>query len=256
MSTLQTLTEMSRNLGRPENDYVILGEGNTSARVDDDTFYVKASGFNLASIEAEGFVKVRFDAALAILDETGLSDGEVKNRLLAATVDNPAQRWPSVETTFHAVCLTVGQAAFVGHTHPTAVNAILCSQQAEAAVAGRLFPDEIVVCGAAPAFVPYVDPGTPLALEIRAALFRHADAYGELPKVILMQNHGMIALGQSAGEVERITAMYVKTARVIAGTFAMGGPRFMTPENVARIHARPDEHYRQRILEQMAKRQD
>ena len=256
MSTLQTLTEMSRNLGRPENDYVILGEGNTSARVDDDTFYVKASGFNLASIGEEGFVKVRFDAALAILDATGVSDAEVKNRLLAATVDNPAQRWPSVETTFHAVCLTVGQAAFVGHTHPTAVNAILCSQQAEAAVAGRLFPDEIVVCGAAPAFVPYVDPGTPLALEIRAALFRHANAYGELPKVILMQNHGMIALGQSAGEVERITAMYVKTARVIAGTFAMGGPRFMTPENVARIHARPDEHYRQRILEQMAKRQD
>ena len=256
MSTLQTLTEMSRNLGRPENDYVILGEGNTSARVDDDTFYVKASGFNLASIGEEGFVKVRFDAALAILDATGVSDGEVKNRLLAATVDNPAQRWPSVETTFHAVCLTVGQAKFVGHTHPTAVNAILCAQQAEAAIAGRLFPDEIVVCGAAPAFVPYVDPGQPLAREIRGALFRHADAYGELPKVILMQNHGMIALGQSAGEVERITAMYVKTARVIAGTFAMGGPRFMTPENVARIHARPDEHYRQRILEQMGKQQD
>ena len=256
MSTLQTLTEMSRNLGRPEHDYVILGEGNTSARVDDDTFYVKASGFNLASIGEEGFVKVRFDAALAILDATGVSDGEVKNRLLAATVDNPAQRWPSVETTFHAVCLTVGQAKFVGHTHPTAVNAILCAQQAEAAIAGRLFPDEIVVCGAAPAFVPYVDPGQPLAREIRGALFRHADAYGELPKVILMQNHGMIALGQSAGEVERITAMYVKTARVIAGTFAMGGPRFMTPENVARIHARPDEHYRQRILEQMGKQQD
>ena len=101
--------------------------------------------------------------------------------------------------------------------------------------------------------MPYVDPGNPLALAIRDALFRHADTYGERPKVILLQNHGMIALGQSAGEVERITAMYVKTARVILGAYALGGPNFMTPANVERIHGRPDEHYRQRILEQMGK---
>ena len=29
---------MSNNLGDPVNDYVILGEGNTSAKIDDDTF--------------------------------------------------------------------------------------------------------------------------------------------------------------------------------------------------------------------------
>lgn len=248
---LTTLTTMSRNLGRPENDYVILGEGNTSARLDDETFYVKASGTNLASIDEDGFVRVRFDAALAMLDDDQLSDQEIKQKLLDATVDNPDQRWPSVETTFHAVCLTVGGAAFVGHTHPTAVNAILCSQQAEEAVAGRLFPDEIVVCGAAPAFVPYVDPGQPLAVAVRQALFDHAEQTGELPKVILMQNHGMIALGKTAGEVERITAMYVKTARVLAGSYALGGPRFMSRDNVERIHSRPDEHYRQRMLERM-----
>jgi hypothetical protein len=42
--------------------------------------------------------------------------------------------------------------------------------------------------------------------------------------------------------------MYVKTARVLLGTYAMGGPRFLSPGHVARIHTRPDEHYRQRQI--------
>ena len=70
------------------------------------------------------------------------------------------------------------------------------------------------------------------------------------PKLILLRNHGMVALGQTADEVLRITAMAVKTARIIIGAYAVGGPRFLTPEDVARIDTRPDEHYRQRVLAQ------
>ena len=117
---------------------------------------------------------------------------------------------------------------FVGHTHPTAVNAILCSQKAEEAIAGRLFPDEIVYCGPAPVYIPYTDPGVPLARAVRDAIDRYLDEYRETPKVILMQNHGLFALGKTASEVENITAMYVKTARVILGAYALGGPHFMS----------------------------
>jgi hypothetical protein len=35
--------------------------------------------------------------------------------------------------------------------------------------------------------------------------------------------------------------MLVKTCKIIAGTLAAGGPRFLTPANVARIDRRPDE---------------
>jgi hypothetical protein len=42
--------------------------------------------------------------------------------------------------------------------------------------------------------------------------------------------------------------MYVKTARTLIGIYALGKPRFLTPENVARIHTRPDEKYRQNKL--------
>jgi len=236
---LSQLVAMSRTIALPGNDYVILGEGNTSARADEETFWVKASGGQLHGIDTDGFVRVRIDAALAMLEEDNLTDSEVKERLLAATVDNPEQRWPSTETTFHALCLTLGQANFVAHTHPVAVNSILCSEHAQASVANRLFPDEIVVCGPASAYVPYTDPGLKLGHAVRDAILDHVDVYHELPKVVLMQNHGMIALGQSAGEAERITAMCVKAARILIGAYSMGGPHFMTQDNIGRPLALP-----------------
>jgi rhamnose utilization protein RhaD (predicted bifunctional aldolase and dehydrogenase) len=148
----------------------------------------------------------------------------------------------------HAACLRLPGVKFVGHTHPTPINILTCSVAFQAAIQGRLFPDEIVVCGPAPLAIPYVDPGLPLAREIRRQVNNYIDSYGEPPKVILMQNHGLIALGATAQQVENITAMAVKAARILVGTYALGGPHFMSSEAVDRIHTRPDEHYRQRII--------
>jgi rhamnose utilization protein RhaD (predicted bifunctional aldolase and dehydrogenase) len=238
---------MSRNLGNPALDYAILGEGNTSARIDADTFWVKASGVELRTIEAGGFVQVRFDKVLGLLQSGDLNDADVKTGLEAAKVDPDVPGRPSVETALHALALHLDGVNFVGHTHPTAVNAILCSQYVTEAIAGRLFPDEIVYCGPAPAYVPYVDPGVPLARTVRQSIADYGETYGEAPKVILMQNHGFIALGRTATEVENITAMYVKTCRVLLGTYALGGPNFLSPQAVDRIHTRPDEHYRRKL---------
>lgn len=247
-SVLLELVEMSRRLGQPERDLVILGEGNTSALCDDGTFWVKASGTQLRTIEAQGFVQMRLDAVLAMADRDDLDDQGVKVALEGAKVDGCVTARPSVETVLHALALAEGGARFVGHTHPTAVNALACSQQVLEALGGRLFPDEIVVCGPAPAFVPYTDPGLPLAQAVREALKGFSSAWGQPPKVILMQNHGLIALGSSAAEVDNVTDMCVKTCRILAGTYAFGGPHFLSRENMLRIYARPDEAYRRKQL--------
>jgi rhamnose utilization protein RhaD (predicted bifunctional aldolase and dehydrogenase) len=179
-----------------------------------------------------------------MLEQGDLSDAQVKAGLEASRVDPRATARPSVETVLHALILKLDGVNFVGHTHPTAVNALLCSQKAEEAIAGRLFPDEIVYCGPAPVYIPYTDPGVPLARRVRDEISRYLDEYREAPKVILMQNHGLITLGRTASEVENVTAMYVKTVRVILGAYALGGLHFMSAEAVARIHTRPDEQYR------------
>ncbi len=242
---LTQLIELSRQLGMPEHDYVILGDGNTSARIDADTFWIKASGAQLHRISRSGFVQVALAPVLDMLQEKRLSDAEIKRRLSQAKVD-PRHPHPSIETTLHALALTIGNARFVGHTHPVPLNAILCSAHAREAVRGRMFSEEILYGGPAPAFVPYVDPGLPLTHRVKREIERHADQYGEPPRVILLQNHGMMALGQTPAEVENITAMTVKAARILLGTYVLGGPRFLSRRDVARLSTRPDQQYRRR----------
>jgi rhamnose utilization protein RhaD (predicted bifunctional aldolase and dehydrogenase) len=245
---LRQLVAMSRSLGDPSEGYVILGEGSTSASAGGDTFFVKASGMQLATAQESSFVEVRVRDTQALLGEKSISDEQIRSRLKAAMVDSESLQRPSVETILLGRALYSGAAEFVGHTHPTILNAILCSRWAEEAFAGRLFPDEIVVCGPAPVYVPYTDPGLPLARAVWTAVERHADLHQQWPRVILLQNHGLIALGQSAQEVVDITAMAVKAAQVLLGTYALGGPRFLPTSDVARLDSRPDEEYRREVL--------
>jgi rhamnose utilization protein RhaD (predicted bifunctional aldolase and dehydrogenase) len=246
--TLNQLIALSRSLGEPGRDLVILGEGNTSAKVDNKTFLVKASGKELRTADENSFVGVSLLRVLAALDKEKIIDEEVSALLLEARIDRSSETLPSLEAFLHAYLLSLPDIEFVGHTHPTAVNAILCSVNSREAVQGRLFPDEIVFCGPAVCYVEYGDPGIPLARQLRSCVKEFIDEHNMPPKAILMENHGFIACGRTPRDIEMITSMYAKTARVLLGTYALGGPRFLTPENVERIHTRPDEHYRQKQL--------
>lgn len=249
---LAELVAMSRQLGDPAADCAILGEGNTSAQASDQTFFVKASGFQLPTITAEGFTEVQFSTTLSLLDADDISDENVKRVLDAARVDRQSAH-PSVETILHALLLRLPGIEFVGHTHPTAVNALLCAKNGREAFEGRLFPDEIVCCGPKYIWIPFTDPGAPLARRVHQEVHDFISENGFPPKVILMQNHGMIALGPSRATVENATAMMVKTARVILGTYAVGGPNFLPDHIVERIVNRPDEKYREQLLESLKK---
>ncbi len=242
------LIALTRSLADPGRDLAILGEGNTSAQVDLETFLVKASGKEMRTADENSFVSVSLARALDVLNGPDLSDAEVRLALLRCKTDQDNPTMPSVETFLHGYLLSLSDVNFVGHTHPTAVNSLLCSVNSREAVSGRLFPDEIVCCGPAVCYVEYTDPGIPLARHLRTRVEEFIDEYGMVPKVILMENHGFIATGRTVRDIETITSMYVKTARILIGAYALGGPRFLTPENVARIHTRPDEHYRQRQI--------
>ena len=246
---LHQLVEMSHRLGEESRGLVILGEGNTSARIGDETFYVKASGTQLGTISADGFVEVGFAKVLAMFEHPELTDEEIKEGLKAAMVDPKAAVMPSIETVFHAYLLSLPGVNFVGHTHSISMNSILCSKGWYDITQGRLFPDEIVCCGPAPAYVEYTDPGVPLARRIREVVTDYIRENEERPKAILMQNHGLIALGSSSKEVESVTMMWDKTARVLAGTFQFGGPNYLSKAHVERIHTRPDEAQRKKLIE-------
>jgi len=249
-AVLDELVAMSRYLGDPERPYVILGEGNTSARIDEDSFYVKASGTTLEGCSGGDFLPVSISKVIAILDDPKATDDDVDKVLRAAVLDPGEKRKPSVETMLHAILLQYPEYAFAAHSHPVLTNAILCSVNAEEAMAGRTCPDHIVVMGNKSVWVPYVDPGLVLAREVRDRVRRFIDEEGELPRAIMLQNHGSIAMAENGKKTIAITRMTEKASQIVLGSYAMGGPHFMDAKNVDRIHTRPDEAYRQKVIEQ------
>jgi rhamnose utilization protein RhaD (predicted bifunctional aldolase and dehydrogenase) len=236
---LRQLVTMSRTLGNPSDDLVILGEGNTSVRATDDTFWVKASGTQLAQAAADTFVRVKYRPILDALRQESMADDTIKQLLKDATVEG--QRAPSIETFLHAMCLQLQDVHFVGHTHPTAAVGLLSAENCRDFFSGCLFPDQIVLLGTSFAIVPYADPGLPLAHAVQSELDRFLDQEGRPPRVILMENHGVIALGSTPQQVINITQMLVKVCRITTTALAAGGPRFLSPAQVQRIEKRPDE---------------
>jgi len=246
--TMSDLLWLARSLASQPRMYAILGEGNVSVRVDDQHLLIKASGTMLARSTEQGIVRVDLGRAHALTNPALATDEQVASALQATLADGDTGARPSVETAVHAVLIAEAGARWVAHTHPPSMLGLLCSERAEALAEGALFPDQIVVCGPDPLFLPYHDPGVPLARALQVALAARMSIHGGPPKAIYLANHGFIALGHSSAEVLAITDMAVKAAAALTLAFASGGPRYLPEAEVRRIAGRADEHYRQGIL--------
>lgn len=244
---LQALIQLSLEVGREDRALAILGEGNTSAAVGDGTFWIKASGTSLSTANETSFSHIRMDAVLDYVARPHMDEVEVGAALADVLVD-PSHKRPSTETFMHAVLLAEGGAQWVAHAHPVSANAILCSKLGAEPYLRPMFPDGIVVCGRYPAVVPYVDPGFYLGHAIRNELRRYQDAHGKNPKLLLMVNHGITALGQTAQEALNVMRMADKWSKILLGTYALGGPNYMPEEEAERIDNRLDEIYRRKVL--------
>ena len=237
------LIELSHWLGKPTRELAIIGEGNTSARISDHTILIKASGSNLGSIQRHQLVEVDRRPVLAAIEAGPLDDAGTKQVLQQCRIDQASAAQPSIETFFHALMYELTDTQFVGHTHPITVNTLLCSKNATD-ITQHIMPDVIIVCGPGAVFVPYMDPGVALAREIAVRIKTYQREWGEHPRTIYLQSHGLIALGSSVKQVQNVTAMAVKHARVLAATYAVGGPNFLSAQVQSRIHTRPDEEVR------------
>jgi rhamnose utilization protein RhaD (predicted bifunctional aldolase and dehydrogenase) len=244
---LHSLLDLSHELGREERRFAILGEGNTSVRISGEEFMVKASGSSLSTLNRSGVSLCRTQPIFNLFQTPDASDDEIESVLLSARrSDN--ERKPSTEALFHAYLLSLPDVHYVGHTHPEAVNSLLCSPHAADFASKRLFPDQIVCCGATSPLVPYVHPGVPLALAIQAEVESHINKFGEAPRLVLLRNHGLIAMGKTPNAVLAATLMAEKAARIFLGAASIGAPEFMPEEQVARIAGWNAEHYRQKVL--------
>ncbi len=242
--------DLARWLGSPANDLCCLGEGNVSFG-EGQEFWIKASGQSMDHIKADGFVLMDRERTLGLLAPDAAEPNEelVRAMLNEARLHPESSHLPSTESFMHAELLGLSGVSFVAHTHPTTLLSVLALREAEDFARRRLFPDEIVFCGPASCFVPYFFPGLPLAKGIRTAAAEFSGRYGQWPKCIWLQNHGLIALGKTPAEIKAICMMSAKAARVILGALATGKKiNWLTDEEVARIAEWPDEHFRSRVV--------
>ena len=253
VETLRKLVRLSNNLGRENYHLTIIGEGNTSAKIEVDniaeSFFVKASGTQLAKVSEKDFIPLYFEPIMQLINMENPNDEEINYIFEKAKVDKKYQATPSVETLLHAICLNLEGVNFVGHTHPTAVNRLTCSKSFPENLKGRIYPDEIVLLGKESIFIPYTDPGVILAQRVKKEIEIFLDKHRERPKSIYIQNHGFVALGSTPAEVENITLTANKAAEIRFGALLAGGINTLPEDIVNYIAERTDEKYRQKLFE-------
>jgi len=231
---MDQLLWLSREIGRETRGLALAGEGSVSARLDDTHFGIRASGTALHDAQPADICRCNTKEIIGLIDSQGSDLIDLQAALLRTVP--PSQSRPTTEALFHAWLLQIEGVNFVAHCHPEACLQILCSTAAERFAEYRMFPDEILATGPQSSLVGYYEPGAPLAREIRAKVNLHVRrSIGRPPRLILLQNHGIIALAGTAESALTTVLMAEKAARVYVGSARLGGPIFMTQPMVMRI---------------------
>jgi ribulose-5-phosphate 4-epimerase/fuculose-1-phosphate aldolase len=215
-------------LAREISDYTICGEGNVSMRKSENTFVIKASGTSLHTLSEED---------LTLCNVRG-----VQIELL--------HKKPSIETSFHAwIMRTFPDINFIAHTHPPNTTKILCSNQLYQFANRRWFPDQIVRNGTKSCVVPYAPPGEAILKLVEEHVSRFVDREGFFPKLILLQNHGIITASASKKDCAAATLMCEKSADIFIGAKLLGEVNFLTRKEVADVDTCPNENYRRNMYQ-------
>jgi len=204
MDRINELVTMSHKYGS-NPALVLAGGGNTSYK-NEENIYIKGSGTALATIEAEGFVKMD-RTKLALLWQKDYSSDEktreaqVLADMMAAKCPGEEAKRPSVETLLHNLLAQ----RFVLHLHPAMVNGITCGQEGKE-VCARLFPEAV--------WIESTKPGYILALLCKEKIDAYKQVMGKEPQVLFLQNHGVFV---AADEVEEIDALMDQILNTIRG---------------------------------------
>jgi len=218
----------SRLLGR-DKSLVLHGGGNTSVKLreknlfgeDEAILYVKGSGWDLETIEPQGFAPVALDYVRRLASLPALSDPQMVNELATHTLRTGAPA-PSVETILHAIL----PHKYVDHTHADAVLSVSNAPDGEKRVRD-IYGDRAVV-------IPYIMAGFDLARYCAQAYPKEAT---RRTVGMILLSHGVFTFAEDAREayelmielvsmaeryLEARKAWNVSLPAVAAGTFRRG----------------------------------
>jgi L-fuculose-phosphate aldolase len=97
--------------------------------------------------------------------------------------------------------------------------------------------------------IPYALPGEVLLKLIEKYVFKFIDHEGFFPKLILLQNHGIITASTSKKDCSAATLICEKSADIFVGAKLLGGVKFLTKQEVADVDTCPNENYRRNMYQ-------
>ncbi len=191
----------SRLIGR-EEDLVLHGGGNTSVKSSVTTLlgdscevlFIKGSGWDLATIEPQGFPALDLNYLRRLRSLEELTDEDMVNQFKTHMLDSSAPN-PSIETLVHAFL----PHKFIDHTHADAIVTLTNMADPEARLKEAL--------GDTIGILPWIMPGFPLSRKV-------AELYEQRPEMeaIILLNHGIFTFGETGEAAYSRMIHYVSLA--------------------------------------------
>ena len=89
----------------------------------------------------------------------------------------------------------------------------------------------------------------PLLEEIKKSVLAFIEVEEYFPKLILLQNHGIIVASTSHKECIASTLMCEKSAEIFIGAKLLGQIKYLTAEEIAAVDKCPNEAYRRKLFQ-------
>jgi hypothetical protein len=233
MDLIDLTVELGREVSKHPGRLAIYDEGLVAAQLDRN-MVIGRQGARLNNLARADLIEFDPNPLLEVLEQEQSRRGaEEEEALLGCRLraEDPAIR---PEAYFAAELLSRWKKRFLVHLQPPIVNTILASPRARQFADRRVTLVEAFSCGSAIPLISYVDPGAGLAREIRHKVNLWHDRARTAPKVIFLQNNGMLVLGDTCPEIIESTEKIMRAAEVFVGSSLLGGPLFLTVANLGR----------------------
>lgn len=190
---ITNLIKLSKYAGMRE-DIIQSGGGNTSVKINDETMFIKSSGYQLSEMEENvGYSKVNYKKIVDYFKSHLEIKRSDEKELLENTLIQGKR--PSIETFLHSIT-----EKYTLHTHPLLIN-VFTSRKNGMKELKSMFPDSLII--------DYQTPGIFLAKEF-------FDKFSKLENpqkanIVFLKNHGLIVSGKNMDEVIELHESILET---------------------------------------------
>ena len=190
---ITNLIKLSKYAGMRE-DIIQSGGGNTSVKINDETMFIKSSGYQLSEVEENvGYSKVNYKKIVDYFkSHLDIKRSDEKELFVNSLIEG---KRPSIETFLHSIT-----EKYTLHTHPLLIN-VFTSRKNGMKELKSMFPDSLVI--------DYQTPGIFLAKEFFDKFLKLENP--QKINIVFLKNHGLIVSGKNMDEVIELHESILET---------------------------------------------